>query len=234
MFNFESMESAISACEGGTNTFFDRQNFAWVTHVEALYPAMRRELDQLLTAMDHLPGYEEIQVEQSELSTDTRWKIFPFHLYGKWFNENRCPATVEALKLIPRLKAAMYSILQPGKTLPAHRGPYKGVLRYHLGLKVPFPDKCAIKVANDVRNWREGESLIFDDSHIHEAWNLGTEDRVVLFVDFSRPLPAALSSFNEMFINEFSKSDFIRKAEVNWANWEKAHGADIDRILSAA
>ena len=31
----------------------------------------------------------------------------------------------------------MFSILAPGKHIPPHDGPYKGVLRYHLGLVVP-------------------------------------------------------------------------------------------------
>jgi len=35
------------------------------------------------------------------------------------------------------MKTAFFSILAPGKHLPAHRGPYKGVMRYHLGLLIP-------------------------------------------------------------------------------------------------
>ena len=31
----------------------------------------------------------------------------------------------------------MFSILAPGKRIPPHDGPYKGVLRYHLGLDGP-------------------------------------------------------------------------------------------------
>ena len=35
------------------------------------------------------------------------------------------------------MKTAFFSILAPGKHLPPHRGPYKGVMRYHLGLLIP-------------------------------------------------------------------------------------------------
>ena len=35
------------------------------------------------------------------------------------------------------MKTAMISILSPRKHILDHRGPYKGVLRYHLGLIVP-------------------------------------------------------------------------------------------------
>ena len=49
----------------------------------------------------------------------------------------RCPETVRVLKSIPGMKSAMFSILAPRKHIPEHRGMYKGVLRYHLGLIVP-------------------------------------------------------------------------------------------------
>ena len=38
---------------------------------------------------------------------------------------------------IPNLFQAFFSILEPGKSIPAHEGPYCGYLRYHLGLIVP-------------------------------------------------------------------------------------------------
>jgi aspartyl/asparaginyl beta-hydroxylase (cupin superfamily) len=41
------------------------------------------------------------------------------------------------------MKTAFFSILAPGKHLPAHRGPYKGVMRYHLGLLIPEPRRSA-------------------------------------------------------------------------------------------
>ena len=44
----------------------------------------------------------------------------------------------------------MFSILEPGKHLPPHRGPYNGVLRLHLGLIVPEPrEQLGIRVDNE-------------------------------------------------------------------------------------
>ena len=83
----------------------------------------------------------------------------------------------------------MFSILEPGKHLPPHRGPYNGVLRLHLGLIVPEPrEQLGIRVDNDVYRWQEGEAVIFDDAYEHEAWNRTPHTRVVLFVDFRKPL----------------------------------------------
>jgi aspartyl/asparaginyl beta-hydroxylase (cupin superfamily) len=55
----------------------------------------------------------------------------------------------------------------------------------HLPLIVP--PKCAFRVGNEVREWREGELLIFDDTIEHEAWNDSERDRVVLIFDIWRP-----------------------------------------------
>ena len=82
----------------------------------------------------------------------------------------------------------MFSILEPGKRLPPHRGPYNGVLRLHLGLLIPEPrERAAIRVGPEQHHWTEGRVLIFDDAYEHEAWNETEQVRVVLFVDFERP-----------------------------------------------
>jgi ornithine lipid ester-linked acyl 2-hydroxylase len=54
---------------------------------------------------------------------------------------------------------------------------------------IPEPrERLAIRVGDRVLHWEEGKALVFDDHFEHEAWN-GTEaTRVVLFVDFAKPL----------------------------------------------
>jgi ornithine lipid ester-linked acyl 2-hydroxylase len=227
-------ERAIRAADGDRR-FFDPAQFAWTRKVEQAWQPMRTELDRVLRALDILPGFEDIQVEQQGLTTDKRWKIFPLFVYGDWIAKarQRCPATVAALDEIPGLQAAMFSILQAGKELAAHRGPYAGVLRYHLGLKVPQPESsCGISVGGEVRSWKEGASLVFDDSHEHFAWNRSDAERVVLFVDFTRPLPQRLRECNQRIIEIISATDFMRGAVGRWKEWEERHGKKLDRVLS--
>ena len=96
------------------------------------------------------------------------------------------------------------------------RGPYKGVLRYHLGLIVPQPKTlCKIKVGADFRYWEEGKSLIFDDSDWHLVWNDSAFQRVVLFVDFVRPLPFPLSAVNRVTIWRIRRTPFITDMVAN-------------------
>jgi beta-hydroxylase len=51
-----------------------------------------------------------------------------------------------------------------------------------------------------VRSWEEGKSLVFDDSHLHEAWNDSDSYRVVLFVDLLRPVIFPLSLVNRAVV----------------------------------
>src|SRR5450759_5552663 len=61
--------------------------------------------------------------------------------------------------------------------------------RRHLGLIVPEPrEQLGIRVDKEIYRWNEGEAVVFDDAYEHEAWNKTPHTRVVLFVDFVKPM----------------------------------------------
>ena len=68
---------------------------------------------------------------------------------------------------------------------PPHNGLANTRLICHLPLIIP-PD-CGFRVGNEVREWREGEAWVFDDSINHEAWNRSDRTRVILLFDIQRP-----------------------------------------------
>jgi beta-hydroxylase len=199
----------------GNRTFFETEPFLWVTHVEAGWKTVREELETLLVRYDEIPNFQDISKDQVILTEGAQWKAFFFYAYGHRAEQNcaRCPATARLLESIPGMKTAMFSILAPKKHIPEHRGPYKGVLRYHLALIIPEPkSNCRIRVGNDVRFWEEGKSLIFDDSHMHEAWNESDSYRVVLFVDFLRPMFFPLSLLNRVMVWRIGTTEFVTDA----------------------
>ena len=188
------MEKAIGRLtRGGNRPFFDPLDFPWVAGMEADWKAIRRELDDLLKEQSAIPNFQDLSEDQKILTEGTQWKTFFFWAYGHPAEINcaRCPETTRALGRIPGMKTAFFSILAPGKHIPEHRGPYKGVLRYHLALLVPSPMDCGITVGGQTRRWEEGKSLVFDDSLAHTAWNGSASHRVILFCRFS---PASLVS----------------------------------------
>lgn len=209
----------------GDKPFFDTKDFPWSRKIEAFYPAIRGEMLDLLSRDDAIPGFEQISTDQVKLSNDRQWKTFFFLGYGLRFEDNiaRCPATWAALQHVPGLTTAFFSVLEPGKRLPPHRGPYKGVLRYHLGVVIPERSElCGIEVHGERRMWREGHSLIFDDTFIHSAWNDSEERRIVLFVDFSRPLHFPANLINRAILKLIARSGYVQEAKINYRQWKAA------------
>ncbi|KVO42582.1 aspartyl/asparaginyl beta-hydroxylase domain-containing protein [Burkholderia ubonensis] len=227
----------IRATRDGQRTFFDCAAFPWVRETERRYAAAREEIDRLMRAIELMPSLEEIQAGQVRLSSDRRWKVFPLYAYGEWCEGNvrRCPRVAEMVRGIDGVTMAMLSILEPNKEIAPHNGNYCGLLRYHLGLKIPQPaGQCGIRVGDEIRHWSDGGSLIFDDTYLHTAWNRSGEDRAILMVDFVRPLPAALANMNHRIIEAIGRSASVSRAAQRWAEWECAYGHLLDERLAAA
>jgi beta-hydroxylase len=208
----------------GDATFFENDSFPWIAEIEASWLTIRAELEGVLADRDALPNFQDISKDQIEITDDDKWKTY--FLYGYGFEAKlgveTCPKTAELMRRIPGMTTAMFSILSPRKHILDHRGPYKGVLRYHLGLIVPADaPACRIRVGEDIRHWEEGKSLMFDDTFNHEVWNDTDETRVVLFVDVLRPLPAPWDQLNRAIVKAIGYSPFVLDAKRNQQAWER-------------
>ncbi|MGB5081076.1 MAG: aspartyl/asparaginyl beta-hydroxylase domain-containing protein, partial [Burkholderiales bacterium] len=196
----------------GQRPFFDPSQFAWISRVEAGWKQIRDELCVVLKERKRIPTFAELSQEQLKITQGDKWKSYWLYACGRKIAENcrRCPETTRLLGTIPGMKTAFFSILAPRAHLSEHRGPYAGVLRYHLGLIVPRQkEACRIRVGSELAHWEEGRSIVFDDTYPHEVWNDTDEERVVLFVDVARPLSFFLSALNEAAIGVFSRTGMI-------------------------
>lgn len=217
----------------GNPPVYDNRVFPWAVEIEKAAPLIRAELERVLVRKADLPNFQDISTDVKAISTDQGWKTFFLTAYGMTSEQNvaQCPETWKAVQAIPGLKTAMFSIFEPGKHLPAHRGPYNGVLRLHLGLIVPEPrDKIAIRVENQICHWSEGKALIFDDAYEHEAWNHSDKTRVVLFVDFVKPLRFPAKIVNWLLLNIALFTPFIREGLDNHKEWEKRFYAEAEAL----
>ena len=207
-----------------TTPFLPVGTFDWIPGLEAEWKTIRAELDEVLTYRDQLPNFQDISVDQASITADDGWKTFFFFAYGFRSEANcaRCPATTALLDAIPGVTTAFFSILSPGKHIGEHRGPWRGVLRYHLALKVPEPaDAAGISVGGEVAHWEEGRSLLFDDGYDHFAWNDTDGVRVVLFVDVLRPLRAPADQLNRALIWTIGRSPYIQDSRNRHEAWEQ-------------
>jgi len=202
----------------GRRAVFHKSQFAWIPALEARWAAMQDELREVLRQRERIPSVEELSAEQVKIVQNQKWKSYWLYAYGRKMAGNcaRCPNTARLVEGIPGLKTAFFSILAPRAHLAEHVGYYAGFLRYHLGLIVPRDEKaCRMRVGREVVRWAEGRSVVFDDTYPHEVWNDTEEERVVLFVDFARPLPLPVSWFNEIVIWVFSHTSWAQEIVEN-------------------
>jgi len=209
----------------GDPHIYDTRQFPWVADVEHDWQSVRKELDAIMTFRDQMPSFQDILKEVGAIQSDNNWKTFFLAGIGMDCAENRkrCPETVRLLGKIPGMTTAFFSILSPGKHIPAHRGAWNGILRLHLGLMVPEPrERVRIRIGNDFYSWREGEALIFDDTFNHEVWNDTNGYRVVLFVDFARPLYQPFHWLNRQLLSVGTLAPFLREAGEKQKRWQDA------------
>lgn len=148
------------------------------------------------------------------------WKRFYLRWYTDEFHPSavqKCPKTIEILKQVPTIHAAMFTLLPPGGRLVAHRDPYAGSLRYHLGLVTPNDDKCRIYIDDNMYSWRDGEDVVFDETYIHWAVNESDTDRIIFFADVERPMRYRFATL----INRFFSKYLISAAKTSNEEGEK-------------
>lgn len=207
-----------SADPRGDRVFFEHEQFPWIERMEHNWVVIRSELNRILEHREELPNFQDVSQDQLSITHDDCWKTFFLYGYGYRMPHNcqQCPETTRLVESIPGMLTAFFSILAPGKRIPPHRGPYNGVLRYHLGLLVPEPkEACRIRVGDEIRYWDEGKSLLFDDTFEHEVWNDTRGMRVILFVDVIRELPYPMKLVNQFVIKLIRWSPFVQSARKN-------------------
>lgn len=210
-----------------TTPFLRKGDFPWIPQLESHWTEIRAELDQVLVYRDDLPRFHDINADATDIASND-WKSFFLYGFGLRSAANcaRCPKTAALVESIPGMLTAMFSILAPGARLPPHTGPWKGVIRYHLGLMVPSPaEKCAITVAGQTAHWQEGESMVFDDTFEHSVRNETGGTRVVLFLDIVRPCRAPGSWINLAVTKLAALTPFIRSSMRRHRKWERQFAA---------
>ena len=157
-------------------------------------PDIRHEALAVAGRLDNVPRFHDLMPEQAEISAnDGRdWRMFLLKAYGVPVEKNlrRCPTIAALLAETPEAVSCVLSFLAPGKHIPRHRGPFRGILRYHLMLSVPCDERgvpaCELNVDGVPYLLAEGEGLLWDDTFPHEAWNRSNDVRIALLLDVWR------------------------------------------------
>ena len=175
-----------------------------ILELDTLFPdgrkfaaAWREIRDEGLAVAQQLatvPKFHEIMREQTEISAnDGRdWRMLILKAYGIENPPNmaKCPLLASIVKAAPDVLSASISFLSPGKHVPAHRGPFRGVLRFYLALSMPTAADgrpgAVLRIADSEYRLKDGEFLLWDDTYSHEVWNHSESVRMVLLLDVRR------------------------------------------------
>jgi beta-hydroxylase len=209
----------------------DAGDFPWTRMLRARWREIREEALAVAHNPDAVPALNRISPDHARIAPTESWRSFFLVGYGARIEPNiaRCPRTMAALEQIPGLNSGFFSILKPGTHIPRHRGVTKGLMTCHLGLQVP-PGPLRMEVGDRTVGWAEGETLLFDDTWPHEVWNDTDGTRIVLLVQFARPLRQPGRALAAAFLAGIRRSPFVKEAVDNIALWEES----MKRVEQAA
>jgi tetratricopeptide (TPR) repeat protein len=179
--------------------FHERDHFPELAALEQATDAIRTEFEALIAAeaaqmVPYIQYPERVPLRQwKELNNNRDWTAIHLLQNGKRVEANarHCPQTIAAIAKLPQPQVpgaspnAMFSLLAPRTRIPPHTGVANTRLVCHLPLIVP--PGCGFRCGATTREWRIGETFVFDDTIEHEAWNDSDDLRVVLIVDLWPP-----------------------------------------------
>lgn len=179
--------------------FYERSELPWAAEIEAQASVIRDELLAYLAS--GAEGFSPYMVNDPTrprsdyhgLIDNPDWStLYIWEKGGRVAGlAEHFPRTLEAVEALDlphitvRAPSILFSRLAPGARIPPHHGVMNARLICHLPLIVP--PGCGFRVGSEVREWRDGELLVFDDSVEHEAWNTGSSERIILIFDVWRP-----------------------------------------------
>jgi beta-hydroxylase len=212
--------------------FVGNEHFPFLKEFEDRWEEIQAEVREVLKFREHIPGFHDVSPDQYRISTADNWKTFFLYGFGNKLETNckQAPVTADIIGRAKKIHTAFFSILAPGYHIPAHTGVTKGILRTHLGLIIPKErEKCRIRVGDQFMNWENGKVFVIDDFYDHEVWNDSDEERVVLLLDFNRPMRLGGRLVNWLLLNAIKLSAYYQEPKKNLRDFEARFEAAVMR-----
>lgn len=170
-----------------TTAFLDKSHFAGLDVLEDNWEDIRNEALALyekghIAIKDDLPA--------SSFYKNDRWTSFYLKVYDSDIPSARelAPKTLALINQVPGMNLALFACLNPGKKLNNHHDPFAYTVRYSLGLSTPNSNESGLVVNGEDYKWADGESVLFDETYLHRAYNNSDKPRIILMTDIDRPL----------------------------------------------
>jgi ornithine lipid ester-linked acyl 2-hydroxylase len=216
--NFLGRQSLV-----GDTPVVDSKHFPFLKPFTDNWRRIESEVAEILKYRDAIPVFQDVSPDQMRIATGKNWRTFILYGFGTRLEKNckQAPFTTELLSNVPNLQSAWFSILGPNYHIPPHRGVTKGILRVHLGIKIPKNrDHCYLNLADKKISWKQGELFVFDDTYVHEVYNNTDEERVILLFDFDRPMAWPGRLANATFLALMKLTAYYQEPKKNMATFE--------------
>ncbi|VDM20632.1 unnamed protein product [Wuchereria bancrofti] len=158
--------------------------------IERQWTVIREEAAAILSSQPYL-----FEPEHEELTIDGQWSAYSLYSSNSWNSSNclKAPKTCSIMRMFKDssdcLKSEIkFSLLASGTRVWPHCGFSNYRLQAHLGLIVS--SEARLRVGHEVRGWKTGRFLVFDDSFEQELWFEGASAnkyRLILRVDLWHP-----------------------------------------------
>ena len=183
------------------------------------WTSIRDEALRVARRLSEVPRFHELMKAQAPISANDGhdWRVFVLRAYGADISENlaRCPVTAGILQSCPNVLSASFSFLAPGKHIPPHRGPFRGVVRCHLGLSMPRGEDgrpgAILWIDGVEHRLGNGDYLVWDDTYTHEVHNRTDQVRVALLLDiWRRGMPRDMFLLSHVLVGLVRVAMFVK------------------------
>ncbi|KAL3990554.1 Aspartyl/Asparaginyl beta-hydroxylase family protein [Acanthocheilonema viteae] len=158
--------------------------------IERQWTVIREEAVAILNNHPYL-----FEPENEELTVNGQWSAYLLYSSNSWNSSNclKAPKTCDIMRMFKDssdcLKSEIkFSLLTSGARVWPHCGYSNYRLQAHLGLIIS--SEARLRVGHEVRGWKTGRFLIFDDSFEQELWFEGASAnkyRLILRMDLWHP-----------------------------------------------
>jgi aspartate beta-hydroxylase len=193
-----------------TTAILDPSSFFPGAHAfQSRWPELRQEALQVAEHLLSVPRFHDLLPNQAAISAndDRDWRMFVLKAYGIPVSRHlrQCPVLAKLLAHDDAVLSAAFSFLAPGKHIPEHCGPFRGIVRFHLSLSAAPDDTgqpgTVLRIDGRDHRLADGEMLLWDDTFRHEVWNRTSQLRIALLLDVRREhMPTALRLLSAILV----------------------------------
>lgn len=193
--------------------------FPAARQLESKFDVLQVEVRDLLEKRKMIRYSEIDPVRAPHISTE--WLLHHLYILGVANEPAReeCPSLIKFAEQTSEIISVSVSMLEPGVSLAPHAGPNAGLLRYHLCISTPEKNPPRLRVDQDFYTWKEGEGVVLDDTFEHEVQNNSDEVRVIIIVDFRRPMGVVASLLNRYLLRAQKESATRHLRAINDDYW---------------